>query len=142
MADSNILDRIPHRSPFLWVDSIISEGENSIETEKHIDKGLPFFAGHYPDYPILPGVILCEAAFQTGALLISKAIARENESTARIPVVTRIVMAKFKREVMPGDTIRVQVKLNEKVGPAWFMKGKVLVHNKIALSLEFACTLK
>ena len=142
MADSNLLARIPHRPPFLWVDAILSETENRIETEKYISHELPLFAGHYPDYPLLPGVILCEAAFQTGALLLSKNKDRQAAEIVKIPVVTRILKAKFKREVHPGDTIKVQVKLLEKVGPAWFLQGKVLVREKVALSLEFACAFK
>ena len=142
-----VLDAIPHRPPFLWVDRIISIEEDSIETEKEIPVDLDLFKGHYPDYPIMPGVILCEAMFQTGGLLISDILSRNrsvessNGAEPAIPVLTRILGAKFKREVGPGDTIRMKVRLKETVGPAWFLKGKVLVRDKTAVKVDFACTI-
>lgn len=142
MADSNILDKIPHRAPFLWVDRVISQSPVHIETGKFIPRDLDLFQGHYPDYPILPGVILCEAIFQSGALLIADLLEREDVINHGIPVVTRIIKAKFKREVRPESQLTMVVKLKEKVGPAWFMTGKTLVAGKVVLSLEFACTLK
>jgi len=142
MADSNILKKIPHRPPFLWVDRIIRQSDTEIETEKFISKDLELFKGHYPDYPILPGVILCEAVFQTGALLIAELMAHEKDAITGVPVVTRINKVKFKREVRPESTITMQVRFMERVGPAWFMRGKVLSDAKTVMSLEFACTLK
>jgi 3-hydroxyacyl-[acyl-carrier-protein] dehydratase len=142
MADSNILQKIPHRPPFLWVDRIVAKSESEIETEKYISKDLDIFKGHYPEYPILPGVILCEALFQTGALLIADLATEKADSTSGVPVVTRINKAKFKREVLPGKSINMKVNLIEQVGPAWFLKGKVLVEGKVAVTLEFACTIK
>lgn len=143
MADSEILDKIPHRPPFLWIDKIICQSESQIETEKLIKEDLDIFKGHYPGYPILPGVILCEAAFQSGALLIAETVEQVNGSANQLPVVTRILKAKFKREVRPGDRITIRVILSEKVGPAWFMKARVLLEDgSTALNLEFACTLK
>lgn len=142
-----VLDAIPHRPPFLWVDRIISMQADSIETEKKIPVDLDLFKGHYPDYPIMPGVILCEALFQTGGLLISDILSRNrlaestNGAEPAIPVLTRILGAKFKREVRPGDTIRMKARLKETVGPAWFLKGKVLVRDKTAVKVDFACTI-
>ena len=63
---------IPHRAPFLWVDKIISFAGDTIVTEKTIPADLDIFSGHYPGNPIMPGVLLCEAIFQSGALLIGK----------------------------------------------------------------------
>lgn len=136
-----IYRRIPHRPPFLWVDRIIGQTGDSIETEKLIPLDLDIFAGHYPDHPIMPGVILCEAIFQSGALLISNLIKEEDLLDGQVPVLTRIIGAKFKREVKPGDTLSMQVQLKEKVGPAWFMKGRLQVAGKTAVQVEFACTI-
>lgn len=136
-----VTDLIPHRPPFLWVDSIIEFNASSLITEKHISKDLELFQGHYPDHPILPGVILCEAVFQTGAMLISLLLKDSLDKVTGVPVLTRIENVKFKRPVGPGDTIRMQVTLKEKLGGAWFLKGTIRVKDKIAIKVDFACTL-
>ena len=136
-----ICSMIPHRPPFLWVDSIISQEKNHIETEKTFSKDLDIFKGHYPDYPIMPGVLLCEAAFQSGALLIAAALKDSENKKNKLPVLARIQEAKFKREVKPGDTIHIKVILVEQEGPAWFFKGKIMVADKTAVKVKFVCTL-
>jgi 3-hydroxyacyl-[acyl-carrier-protein] dehydratase len=143
MADyrDEIYRRIPHRPPFLWVDRITGQTTDTIETEKDLPPDLALFAGHYPDYPIMPGVILCEAIFQSGALLLFDLINCVDEKGAPLPVLTRIIGARFKREVKPGDTIVMQVSLKEKVGSAWFMKGRLSVAGKTAVQVEFACAM-
>jgi 3-hydroxyacyl-[acyl-carrier-protein] dehydratase len=137
-ADSYITDRIPHRPPFLWLDRVLEAGADSLVAEKDIPADLALFDGHYPGYPLMPGVLLCEAVFQAGAVLLAD---RQEGDARGKPVLTRILGAKFKREVRPGDTIRIQVVLTERVGPAWFMKGSVRVHDKVAVQVEFACAL-
>jgi 3-hydroxyacyl-[acyl-carrier-protein] dehydratase len=135
---------IPHRPPFLWVDSIISQDSKSITAEKFISPDLDIFKGHYPDYPLVPGVLLCEAVFQTGAIFMSKLISGSDRSGAEeslTPVLTRIKGAKFKMEVKPGDTIKMHVTLDEQLANAWFFKGKVTVGNKTAVKVDFGCTL-
>ena len=143
MADckEEIYQRIPHRPPFLWVDRITGQTSTSIETEKDIPDDLDIFTGHYPQHPIMPGVLLCEAIFQSGALLIANLIKIEDVLAPQVPVLTRIIGAKFKREVKPGDTINMQVKLMERVGSAWFMKGRLKVAEKTAVQVEFACAM-
>ena len=141
MNQSFIKERIPHRPPFLWLDRLLELGETTIRAEKFLSVDLDIFQGHYPDYPIMPGVLLCEAVFQAGALLISETL-RGKQQMNGFPVLTRILGAKFKREVGPGDTVEIQAVLKEKVGSAWFMKGGVRVKGKVALQVEFACALK
>jgi 3-hydroxyacyl-[acyl-carrier-protein] dehydratase len=126
------------------VDKIISLAAEKIETEKYIPPDLEVFKGHYPEYPIMPGVLLCEAVFQSGALLMSGSLKRMEASPTQaglIPVLTRIKGAKFKHEVKPGETIRIQVKVDETVGNVWFFKGKVTVGDKTALKVDFGCAL-
>jgi 3-hydroxyacyl-[acyl-carrier-protein] dehydratase len=140
----DIYEAIPHRPPFLWVDTVISYDSKTIITEKFISPDLDVFKGHYPDYPLMPGVLLCEAVFQTGALFMAKMLQNSGQVTEagrKAPVLTRIRGAKFKREVKPGDTIRIYVTLDENLGNAWFFKGKVLVEDKTALKVDFACAL-
>ena len=139
-----IYEAIPHRPPFLWIDKVISYDSRTIITEKFISPDLDLFQGHYPGYPIMPGVLLCEAVFQTGALLMSRMLqdsGQTEETGKKAPVLTRIKGAKFKREVKPGDTIRMHVTLDENIGNAWFFKGKVLIQDKTAVKVDFGCTL-
>ncbi len=133
--DERILELIPHRPPFLFVDSIVEISENKIKTVKKIEASEPFFKGHYPHKPIVPGVILCEAVFQTGAILISSLI-KIGENA--VPVLTRVGEAKFRKMVLPDQTIEITAEITEKLSSAYFMKGAVSVDGKNALRVEFA----
>ncbi|GBE13208.1 3-hydroxyacyl-[acyl-carrier-protein] dehydratase FabZ [bacterium BMS3Bbin14] len=145
-AETFITDRIPHRPPFLWLDRVLELTADSIRAEKTISPDLDIFQGHYPDYPLMPGVLLCESVFQAGALLIGHLqdgeTAPQERLTGGMPVLARILGAKFKREVRPGDTIELHVRLKERLGPAWILKGSVLVHGLVAVQVEFSCVLK
>jgi 3-hydroxyacyl-[acyl-carrier-protein] dehydratase len=136
-----ITSLIPHRAPFLWVDKIISYTDGTIVTEKTIPADLDIFTGHYPEHPIMPGVLLCEAIFQSGALLISKQSQSQNSVQPTIPVLTRINNAKFKRSVHPGDTVQIKVQLLESMSSVSIFKGNMKVRGKTALQVEFACAL-
>jgi 3-hydroxyacyl-[acyl-carrier-protein] dehydratase len=137
--ESYIYDRIPHRPPFLWVDRVLEITPDAIRAEKTIPENLDLFRGHYPGYPLMPGVLLCEAVFQAGAVLLAQ---REETGARGMPVLTRIVGARFKREVRPGSRIVIAVKLIERIGPVWFLKGSVRVRDKLAVQVEFACAMK
>jgi 3-hydroxyacyl-[acyl-carrier-protein] dehydratase len=139
--DPRITALIPHRDPFLWVDRIITIGKDAIVTEKDIPNDLDIFRGHYPAHPILPGVLLCEAVFQTSALLIAEMESGKQESKmTKLPVITRISGARFKRTVFPGDTVQIEVELKETLSSARFFKGTVRVNGKTALRIDFAAT--
>lgn len=144
MDDPFILEHLPHRPPFLWLDKVVEITATSIRAEKVLDADLDIFRGHYPDYPLMPGVLLCEAVFQAGALLIGQNLqaAEGSEQQGGVPVLTRILGAKFKREVRPGDTLEIAAQLVERMGPAWIMKGSVRVAGKLAVQVEFACARK
>jgi 3-hydroxyacyl-[acyl-carrier-protein] dehydratase len=130
---------IPHRPPFLWVDRVVTITGDQIVAEKDLAADLELYQGHYPNHPITPGVILCEAVFQAGALLIAHHLATEGCTVNGVPVLTRIYSAKFKRQVPPGSTITLEARLVERIGPAWMMKGKVKLDGKTAVSVEFGC---
>lgn len=141
-VQQEILDRIPHRPPFLWIDSIIERTEDSISTRKSIPADLDIFRGHYPDHPIMPGVILCEAIFQSGALLMSYSLeSEETNNDGKVPVLARIEGAKFKRPVLPGDDIEIKVSIKEVLSSVSFMKGTLRVGGKIAVQVDFSCAL-
>ena len=132
-----ITSAIPHRSPMLLVDEIVGRTEDAIVCRKTFHEEEFFLQGHYPDKPIVPGVILCESAMQAGAILLSKFV----EEQEGVPVVTRMNDVKFKRMVTPGDTIEMSVKLNERLAAAFFMKARVTCDEKLAARFEFVCAL-
>ncbi len=134
MSLTEIQAAIPHRPPFLFVDEIVVQSDTAITCRKTFHAGEHFFAGHYPDYPLVPGVLLCEAAMQAGAVLLSKFA-----KAARVPVVTRMSDVRFKRMVRPGETIEMAIDLLESRGGAYFMGARVTCDGKIALRFEFVC---
>ena len=133
----DFLQYIPHRPPFLFVDKVIEEVDDTIKAEKFIDPDEPFFQGHYPDRPIMPGVLIFESIFQTGAIMMGKRISNEG----KIPVLTRVNNIKLKHAVNPGDTLQIEVKLKDLVSSAAYMTGKASVNGKTAVSLEFTAML-
>jgi len=136
----DILALIPHRPPFLWVDRVLEIGPERIVAEKELSSSLELYQGHYPLHPITPGVILCEAVFQAGALLIAHRLREEGIAVVGLPVLTRIYQAKFKQQVPPGSTIRLEAKVSERIGPVWILKGQVKLNTTTAVSVEFGCT--
>ena len=137
MSRQRILAAIPHRDPFLLVDDVSEQTETRIVGGKTFSGDEDVFAGHYPGHPLVPGVLLCEAAMQAGAILLSSRLAQVPQ---RLPVATRINDVRFKRMVRPGETIRMEVDLVERLANAFFLKAKVTVEGKVAVRFEFACT--
>ena len=93
--------------------------------------------GHFPGNPIVPGVIQCECCLQAGAVLLSGQFETDQDV---VPVATRMDSVKFKRIVRPGDTVEIDVTLNDHVSNAFFMTGKVHLDGKVAARLDFACS--
>ncbi len=136
MTTPEILKAIPHRPPMLLVDEVVSQSESQIVCRKTFKADDYFVQGHFPNYPLVPGVILCECALQSGAILL----ASKMSDAGMVPVATRLDGVKFKQMVRPGDTIEIDVTLGEVVSTAYFMTGKVTVGGKLAARLDFACT--
>lgn len=134
----NPIDRIPQKKPFLFIDEMVERGEVNIHTRKHVKESEDYFQGHFPQNPVMPGVLLCEACFQSGALLMSYQGDGIENKTA---VVSRIQNAKFKNMVKPGDVLDIKVELKELMGNAAYMKAVASVGNKKALIIDFAVTL-
>ena len=132
-----ILDAIPHRPPFLLVDRIVERSDTRLVGEKTFTGSEEFFAGHYPDYPLVPGVLLCEAAMQCGAILLSRQFAGDPDV---VPVAARMNDVRFKRMVRPGETLVMEVDLTERLADAYFLTAKVTVEGKVAVRFQFACT--
>jgi len=138
MSLERIKAAIPHREPFLLLDEIVEQSDDRIVCRRTFTGDEFWYRGHYPDYPITPGVILCEAAMQAGAVLLSKHAAPE---TNAVPVATRANNVQFKKMVLPGEAIDIEVELIERVSTAFFMNAKVTVQGKVACRFDFACTL-
>jgi 3-hydroxyacyl-[acyl-carrier-protein] dehydratase len=137
MSREQIEKAIPHRPPMLLVDEIVSRTDDTIVTRKTFQPEEFFLQGHYPGQPIVPGVILCEATVQSGAVLLSGLTA----GISGVPVLTRMNEVKFRRVVRPGETIEMTVKLNERLGDAYFLTGTAKVDGQTAARLEFACAI-
>jgi 3-hydroxyacyl-[acyl-carrier-protein] dehydratase len=134
-----ILAHIPQREPFLFIEKIVDHTENSITTSKKLTGEEDFFRGHFPGQPVFPGVLMCEAVFQTGALLMS--LKGEGAGGNKTALVTRIQGAKFKNMAKPGDELLITVDFVEMLANAAFMKGKIKAQDKTIMTIEFAATL-
>jgi 3-hydroxyacyl-[acyl-carrier-protein] dehydratase len=133
----DIQSAIPHRNKMLLVDEVISVDEKQIVCQKTFREDEHFFDGHYPGNPIVPGVIFCECAAQTGAILISTLMT----DASGTPVLTRMDDIRFKRIVKPGETIEIKVTLDDVVSTAYYLTAQVRCEGKLATRLSFACTL-
>jgi 3-hydroxyacyl-[acyl-carrier-protein] dehydratase len=129
---------IPHREPFLLLDEIVEQSETRVVCRKRFTGDEFWYRGHYPQFPITPGVLLCEAAMQAGAVLLSTHAADDPDA---VPVATRANNVQFKQMVLPGDTIEIEVELIERLANAFFMKARVTAAGKVACRFDFACTL-
>jgi 3-hydroxyacyl-[acyl-carrier-protein] dehydratase len=162
MTRAAIESAIPHREPFLLVDEVVEQSDRRILCRKRFTGGEFWYRGHYPAFPVTPGVLLCEAAMQAGAVLLASRAGRDDESEHEVggetgvslpqsnvatstsgmdevPVVTRMNNVKFKTMVRPGDTIEMEVGLTEQIAGAFFMNAKVSVDGKTAVTFDFAC---
>jgi len=126
---------IPHRPPFLFVDRILSADTDSLVAERTWAPEEDFYRGHYPEAPITPGVLLCEAVFQTGALYMAKR-ASEAHRTARaaepslsvaqgVPLLAKISDVRFRAPVFPGDVVQIEVRKKETLGGFTMMDGSI-----------------
>lgn len=134
-----LLQYIPQRPPFLMLDGIVDETQDSVTTFKQLTGDEDWFKGHFPGNPVMPGVLMSEACFQTGAYLMARR--GEAASAGKTAVVTRIQSAKFKNMARPGDKLLITVDFVEMLANAAFMKGKVTVDGKTIMTIEFAAAL-
>ena len=137
VATEDVLSAIPHRPPFLFVDRVLEVTDKSIVAERTLRKEEEFFKGHYPQMPIMPGVLLCEALFQTAGILMSRYLNETDKDGRKIPVLTRIESAKFKQPAFPGDCLRLEVQLTEKMKEFYFFKGNAKKDEKLLVTLTF-----
>lgn len=134
---TEILERIPHRYPFLLVDRCEEYKPNeSIIGIKCVTVNEPFFQGHFPDYPVMPGVLLIEAMAQTGAVLMSKSL--EVDTAGKAIFFMSADNCRFRSPVRPGDVVRMAVRVVRHRGDVFKFAGQALVGDKVAAEAEFA----
>ena len=137
-----IMNLLPHRYPFLLVDKILEfEDGKSIVAIKNVSFNEPFFNGHFPDYPVMPGVLILEALAQASGLLVFKtpSLCPPNES---LYLFVGIDKARFKKPVMPGDQLQLKVEMKKsKQGFAVF-DALATVEDEVAASAELMCGFK
>jgi 3-hydroxyacyl-[acyl-carrier-protein] dehydratase len=140
---SAVTDLIPHRPPFLFVDAIVSETADGLVARWTLRPEEEFYKGHYPGAPITPGVLLCEAVFQTGALYLARqAQAAGAKPGEGVPLLAKINDVRFRNPVYPGETITIEVKKKEALGGFTMMSGSVKSGDKRVLTVDFAVAWK
>lgn len=128
---------IPHRPPFLFIDKVLSVTDDTLIAERTFRADEYFYEGHYPGNPITPGVILSEACFQAGALLLVHRARTQGESSQGLtPVLSRIQDARFKRMVKPGDTVQIEARFKEAMGKFQFLTCRILLDGKPAMTVD------
>jgi len=140
-----VTDLIPHRPPFLFVDEIVSESPTGLVARRTWRAEEDFYRGHYPGAPITPGVLLCEAVFQTGALFLGRAWQAAHPDGAKptgVPLLVKISDVRFRNPVYPGDTILIEVKKKDEMGGFIMMTGSVKSGDKRVLSVDFSVAWK
>ena len=130
---SEIMEILPHRSPFLLIDTI-EEMEPGVKAvaKKNVTFNEPYFAGHFPGNPVMPGVLIVEALAQTGAV----AILSQEEWKGKTAYFAGINSAKFKQKVLPGDTLILETEIIKVKGPIGVGKAKATVNGKFACIAE------
>lgn len=128
---SPIYTLIPQRPPFLFIDTLVEKSADHIHTQLHLTGDEDFFSGHFPGNPIMPGVLLCEACFQSAAALLN------DGSQTGLGVVTKIEQTKFKTMARPGDILNIKVERLEVIGNANYMKANIQVNDKTIMQTKF-----
>jgi len=137
MNIEQIMKILPHRYPFLLVDGVIELNEEKIEAFKNVSINEPFFQGHFPNYPIMPGVLIVEGMAQTAGLLLLK-----DTDENVIPLFTGIDKARFKKEVRPGDKLIYDLEISQKKGNMFKLKGIATVEGQVCAQAEIMVGIK
>ncbi|HEX4155855.1 MAG TPA: 3-hydroxyacyl-ACP dehydratase FabZ [Acidobacteriaceae bacterium] len=138
---TEIMSILPHRYPFLLIDRVIEmERKTRIVAIKNVTANEPHFTGHFPDYPIMPGVLTIEAMAQAGGALLLTEFSQE-ERDDKLMVFTGIEDARFRRPIVPGDQLRIEVTVLNWRSRAVKMKGICTVDGKLAADATITCQL-
>jgi beta-hydroxyacyl-ACP dehydratase FabZ len=126
---------LPHRFPFLLIDRVVELDGDRVVAIKNVTINEPFFVGHFPGHPVMPGVLIVEAMAQAGAVMAMRASSFDPEK--QVVYFMALDRVKFRRPVVPGDQLRIEVTPLRKGGAVWKMKGRALVDGQVACEAEF-----
>ena len=140
-ATNEVLGRIPHRPPFLFIDEIVAEGPEGLVARRTWRPEEDFYQGHYPGAPITPGVLLCESVFQAGALYLSKALAEQGQRDG-VPLLVKISDVRFRSPVYPGDTVTIEVRKKDMMAGFFLMSGSIKRGDTRVLNVDFSVAWK
>jgi 3-hydroxyacyl-[acyl-carrier-protein] dehydratase len=128
-----IQEILPHRYPFLMIDRVTTfEDNQKVVAIKCVTMNEPYFTGHFPGRPVMPGVMILEAMAQAGAILALKS--SEGVIPGKIIFLTGATDVRFKKQVTPGDVLRIEMRSVKKRRPLWIMEGEVTVNGKVVCS--------
>lgn len=131
---------LPHRYPFLFVDRVVElEPMKRLVAVKSVTMNEPFFAGHFPGHPVMPGVLILEALAQAAGLLAKNSLAQGTDD--KVTYLMAIDRARFRRPVVPGDRLELRVEIVRQKGDIWKEKGTALVDGEIVAEAEFMAML-
>jgi 3-hydroxyacyl-[acyl-carrier-protein] dehydratase len=137
-----ILEYLPHRYPFLLVDKVVScEPGKSIVAIKNVTINEHFFAGHFPHHPVMPGVLIIEALAQAAAILTFKTHDHKTDANS-VYYFVGIDKARFKKPVMPGDTLELNAELKRFARGIWWYSTRATVEGKLVTEADLMCTLR
>jgi beta-hydroxyacyl-ACP dehydratase FabZ len=134
-----IRDILPHRYPFLLVDRILEMDDQSIVGIKNVTVNEPFFLGHFPDFPVMPGVLIIEAMAQTAGVQVLSTIPDRH---SKLVFLVAVDHARFRRPVVPGDQLRIEMKVLKRKGTVAKMAGTASVDGVIVAEAEVMCKLQ
>ena len=138
--DVNEIRRIlPHRYPFLLVDRILEMDTDSIVGIKNVTANEPFFSGHFPDYPVMPGVLIVEAMAQTAGVQVLSTIP---DRDSKLVFLVSVDAARFRRPVVPGDQLRIEMRVIRRKGTVAKMAGTATVNGVLVAEAEVMCKLE
>jgi beta-hydroxyacyl-ACP dehydratase FabZ len=132
-----ILKLLPHRYPFLLVDRIIeSDGSTRMIAVKNVTINEPFFQGHFPNHPVMPGVLIVEALAQVGVILL---FSSDENRDSKLVYFSGIDNCRFRQPVTPGDQLRLEITVLRARGRYYKMKGEAFVDGALAAEAELSC---
>ncbi len=135
---NEILRILPQRYPFLLVDRILeTDGSSRMVGLKNVTINEPFFQGHFPDHPVMPGVLLVEALAQVGVVLL---LSRDPDRTSKLVYFSGIDKCRFRHPVVPGDQLIIEVSVLKQRDRYYKMKGRATVNEHLAVEAELACS--